>query len=311
VVFGDFNERNIFVTENALVTMVDCDSMQIPNPAGGGFLCGVGRPEFTAPELFTIDLRANAREPSSDLFPLAIHIHQLLLEGAYPFDGLWYGPGEKPRRPALAAEGLSAYAGDPRLSPAPSSVGYGLLPPPVRELFQRAFVAGATDPSARPSAREWREALRDTSQNLTTCPLVEQHVYPDHHTSCPWCIREERLAVARLARLEPEWPLPEGEDNQPDVAAPTARPLGVAQVARKVRLPLPLRLIVAALIATGSIGFEVAPFVLFFHTIFNDRSSGNGLGTAIVVFIVCSLWAILGVFLLSFGLSLAISLISY
>src|SRR5581483_11376743 len=91
VVVGDFNERNILVSGEARVTLIDCDSMQITDPATEEkFLCPVGRPEFTAPELINADWRKTVRAPSSDLFALAIHLHQLLLEGSHPYDGVWH-----------------------------------------------------------------------------------------------------------------------------------------------------------------------------------------------------------------------------
>ena len=186
-VFGDFNDRNILVTSQARVTLIDCDSMQVTNPGGTDFLCNVGRPEYTAPELFGRDLRSVVRETSSDLFPLAVHIHQLLLEGLYPFDGVWGGAGEKPMRRELAAGGVYLYGGDRRLTPPPLSVSFGLLPPSLQDLFGRAFVTGAQDPTLRPTGGEWRAALDATTATLRACKRTKTHVYPAHNTSCPWC----------------------------------------------------------------------------------------------------------------------------
>ena len=82
VVIGDFNERNVLVSSEARVTLIDCDSMQVTDPVSGHrFLCGVGRPEYTPPELLGADWSKTVRDPSSDLFALAVHLHQLLLEG--------------------------------------------------------------------------------------------------------------------------------------------------------------------------------------------------------------------------------------
>jgi hypothetical protein len=198
-VIGDFNERNVLVDEHARVTLVDCDSMQVPDPHGGAFLCTVGRPEYTAPELLRADLRTTVRAPSSDLFALAVHVHQLLLEGVHPFDGRWRGPGDKPPRSALALEGLWAYAGDPRLAPPPLTIGVDLLPRELRALFRRAFVSGAKDPAVRPAASEWQRALLATGETLATCSVRPQHRYPGHHASCPWCAHERSVARA-LAR---------------------------------------------------------------------------------------------------------------
>ena len=118
VVAGDFNESNVRVTHDARVTLLDCDSMQITDPATGQrFFCGVGRGEFTPPELLNADWKTTYRHPSSDLFALAVHAYQLLLEGEHPFRGTWLGAGEKPHEPQLARRGAWAYQDGGPLSP--------------------------------------------------------------------------------------------------------------------------------------------------------------------------------------------------
>src|SRR5262249_2006758 len=99
-VVGDFNEANTRPSREprreARVTLLDCGSMQIRDPVSGEwFFCRVGRPEFTPPELVRADWASTVRHPSSDLFALAIHLYQLLLEGEHPFRGVWRGDGEK------------------------------------------------------------------------------------------------------------------------------------------------------------------------------------------------------------------------
>ncbi len=208
-VVGDFNERNILVRSDTRVTLVDCDSMQVPNPRSGlPFLCGVGRAEFTAPELLDVDIATTPRRASSDLFALAVHIFQLVMEGVHPFDGVWHGDGEKPRRHQLAQQGLFAYAGDPLLRPRPTAMPFDLLPEEIRELFTRAFVLGAADPDVRPTGREWHDALGRCAADLRTCRSVERHLHPPHHATCPWCaqsrlvqsLRDEARRRERAAR---------------------------------------------------------------------------------------------------------------
>ncbi len=197
-VVGDFNERNILVRSDTRVTLVDCDSMQVPNPVSGvPFLCGVGRAEFTAPELLDVDIRTTPRRASSDLFALAVHVFQLVMEGVHPFDGVWHGDGEKPRHHELAREGMFTYAGDPLLSPRPAAMPFELLPGEIRELFTRAFVLGARDPDARPTGREWHDALGRCAADLRTCAVVGRHVHPPHLPTCPWCAQSRRAAASR------------------------------------------------------------------------------------------------------------------
>ncbi len=104
-----------------------------------------------------------------------MHVFQLVMEGVHPFDGVWHGDGEKPRRHQLARQGRFAYAGDPRLRPAPTAMPFDLLPEEIRELFTRAFVLGAADPDARPTGREWHDALARCAADLRTCASVERH----------------------------------------------------------------------------------------------------------------------------------------
>lgn len=196
-VIGDFQERNILVNDTTRVTLVDCDSMQFIDEDGRQYRCGVARPEFTAPELSGVDLAATAREKSSDLFALAVHIHLLLMSGNHPFlRGEWVGAGEQPDALTLAASGQ--WAGGPGsslythpLAPPPS-----FLPQNIQQLFVRVFTTGAQHPSERPTASEWRDAL--LSMQLGTCP--RGHQIPAESDPCPWCAIDDQRAARRSSR---------------------------------------------------------------------------------------------------------------
>jgi DNA-binding helix-hairpin-helix protein with protein kinase domain len=197
-VIGDFNERNVLVRNNALVTLVDCDSMQVPGPSGTSFLCEVFRPEFTAPELLHADLSQQMRTPESDRFALAVHIYQLLMEGRHPFAGMWlHGAGDKPERHKLAELGLFVQKGDKRLTPQAGTPPFGIFTDDVRRLFLRAFVDGAKDPTARPSGLEWYHVLQGLATTLKKCQARPSHRYPGHlGIKCPWCELEKASQVA-------------------------------------------------------------------------------------------------------------------
>ncbi|WP_433796775.1 hypothetical protein [Actinoplanes sp. CA-252034] len=198
-VIGDFNERNIRISRTTLVTLLDCDSMQVADPATGElFLCRVGRPEYTAPELLGADWSRTVRQPSSDLFALAIHIYQLLMGGEHPFRGIWSGPGDKPASTALASRGVWAHGGGP-LQPRPHAVAEWLLPREIMDLFRRAFEHGARQPDARPTAAEWEQALRRLAADTRGCPATPQHVFAAGLRACPWCDRAARSQAARNA----------------------------------------------------------------------------------------------------------------
>lgn len=184
-VIGDFQERNILVSDTTRVTLVDCDSMQITDPTGRQFLCGVGRPEFTAPELTEVDLRTQSRHKQSDLFALAVHIYLLLMGGNHPFmRGVWTGAGEQPAALSLANAGYFAGGPDSPLAAHPLAPPLSFLPAEVSGLFIRAFADGANGAGRRPTAHEWRRAL---SQIRTTECAQGNHHIPDKTSECPWC----------------------------------------------------------------------------------------------------------------------------
>lgn len=149
-----------------------------------------------APELVGADLRVTYRPKSSDLFSLAVHIHQLLLEGEHPFRGRWTGNGEPPAEADLARQGLWTHAGKRGLSPRRSAIGIELLPPHIIALFRQAFVEGATAPGRRPDATTWKRALNDLSNGLADCKTNPNHCYPNFHKTCPWCTHQHKKRPA-------------------------------------------------------------------------------------------------------------------
>lgn len=195
-VIGDFQERNILVADTTRVTLVDCDSMQFADRTGRRYLCAVGRPEFTAPELLGVDLRANPRAKTADLFALAVHIHQLLMEGNHPFlRGNWVGDGRQPDAMSLARTGEWAGGPNSRLRSHPLAPPVTFLPREIQQLFVRAFSEGSHDPSRRPAAAEWRTAL--TRIQLTRCPRNPDHQLPVESRACPWCAIDDERSVRR------------------------------------------------------------------------------------------------------------------
>lgn len=225
-VIGDFNERNVLVRMNALVSLVDCDSMQVPGPAGTPFLCEVLRPEFTAPELLHANLSKDTRTPESDRFPLAVHIYQLLMEGRHPYAGIWHGQGDKPERHQLAERGLFVQTAGKSLTPQAGTPPFSILTEDARKLFIRAFVDGARDPTARPSGLEWYRTLQTLAAGLVTCKTDAMHRYPGHlGQKCPWCVLGKGSQVATGRRSVNQMPLPPAV--APPRPPPQARPAPV------------------------------------------------------------------------------------
>lgn len=161
-VIGDFNERNVIVSKALIVSIIDCDSMQILDPSGHYHLCEVFAPGFLAPELVGKDLKKTVRPMESDLFNLAVHIYYLLMD-RHPFrNGIYSGAGDKPSAENLARQGQWRGRSGGVLKPTePRSLDPRIfLPPSTLQLFKRAFEDGATSPAARPKATEWTNELR-------------------------------------------------------------------------------------------------------------------------------------------------------
>ena len=191
-VVGDLNESNVLVDRRALVTILDCDSIQVSDPATGEVHhCGVARPEFLAPELAGRDLSTTARRLSSDRFALAVMIFLLLREGVHPYAGIWRGRGEPPDLSARMRGRRFPHVPFTRVSPPPGSLRLRGLGVRFRLLFLRAFVMGPWIKSARPSASTWEGALAALERRLTECPRSASHVHL-RRAKCPWCLRVDR-----------------------------------------------------------------------------------------------------------------------
>lgn len=191
-IVGDLNESNILVSGNALVTLVDCDSIQVPKDNGQFFRCLVGKPGYTPPELQSCDFSQVNRTMYHDNFSLAVLIFLMLMEGVHPFMGVWKGEGEWPSLTERIKAGNYPYGGASLLVPPPNALAPYILPPNLQSLMKRCFVEGHTNPSRRPTATEWRKALHDAEQQLTCCRYNSQHWYSQHLSACPWCVRVQQ-----------------------------------------------------------------------------------------------------------------------
>ena len=199
-VIGDLNPENILVNPNdGMVTLVDTDSYHISD-SSRTYRCGVGMPEFVAPELQGIHF-PSAPLPTftieSDRFALAVLIFALLMNGAHPFSCKVISGSSSKFQPidnmqngkcAFFPDNRSSNMDIPRYAPDLSS-----LPDNIQKLFRRAFIAGHRTPSLRPSAEEWYNALEQLEDNLKTCLKDAQHIYYYGAKECPWCKVDEKM----------------------------------------------------------------------------------------------------------------------
>ena len=188
-VIGDVNQKNILVSPQGVVHLVDCDSFQVRDLAGKIHRCEVGVPEFTPPELQGQSFRTVDRTPDHDRFGLAVLIFHLLMMGRHPFAGVYTGDGEMPLEKAITT-GRFAYSSAPevtRMRPPPGTPPTSLLAGSLLPLFERAFRVPGGDRLDRPAPGEWQAALAAVTEQLGACPVDPRHVFPRGLGACPWC----------------------------------------------------------------------------------------------------------------------------
>ena len=122
ITLGDLKPQNILADDIGRVALIDLDSVQMTTIRGTTYLCPVRSEYYTPPEVYGMDLRQQRREPSTDLFALAVVIFQLLFGGYHPF-----ASANHPDHVGLIMAGRFPHvAGSPD------------RPPPEAPLFQRS-----------------------------------------------------------------------------------------------------------------------------------------------------------------------------
>ena len=195
-IIGDLNHSNIFVADDARVTMIDADSFQVRDPNGGtAFLCPVYTPEFTAPELHHQGLVRTERSPDQDDFGLGVLLFLMLMGGVHPFSGVHLGKGEAPPLSSRIASGDFPYSRKrrPMTASPPIALPFETLNPGLQELFLLCFEDGHEEPHKRPASAVWQDVLLGAEQDLAVCENNSQHHYGQHQRECPWCVRTAQL----------------------------------------------------------------------------------------------------------------------
>jgi len=195
-VIADINHSGVLVSQDARVRLIDCDSFQIVD-GGRTYLCDVGVPTFTPPELQGLLFAEIVRTPNHDNFGLAVLIFLTLFMGRHPFAGRYLGLGEMPIERAIG-EGRFAYGADCatfQMERPPGAPSLAIVSPAVAALFERAFARESRD-RGRPTAAEWADALESLEGQLRQCAFSPAHWHFGGLQACPWCRMEAATGVA-------------------------------------------------------------------------------------------------------------------
>lgn len=188
-VVGDINHGGTLVSPQATTVLIDCDSFQYTNGTDR-FLCEVGVPDFTPPELQGRSLANVVRTQNHDAFGLAVMIFHLLFMGRHPFAGRWRRPGDMPMEQAIKEFRFAFSKANPSSDflPPPGAPLLDSVTPALAALFERAFLRNSS--TNRPQAAEWLVALDELKANLSTCASNRSHVFSKSISACPWCAIE-------------------------------------------------------------------------------------------------------------------------
>jgi DNA-binding helix-hairpin-helix protein with protein kinase domain len=194
-VIGDVNQSNVRVSPDGIANLIDCDSFQI-SFQGHYYLCRVGAPLYTPPELQGKDFSDVIRTPNHDNFGLAVLVFHLLFMGRHPFAGRFRGRGDMLIEEAIG-EFRFAFAPDSQrtqMEPPPNCITLEDLSPEAGELFVQAFAPTAPQ-NGRPTGERWAAALDSLSRQLKACSTNRAHTFFQRLARCPWCAIEGRTGV--------------------------------------------------------------------------------------------------------------------
>lgn len=194
-VLGDIKPQNVLVNNRALPAIIDTDSFQVRHPETGElYRCPVGSEGFTPPELLGQDLSSVEQTEAHDRFRLAVVIY-LLLFGDHPFKGKWAGEGESPDPTELLRRGFWPYGAHKFIQPGPLTIPLDVVHPAIQACFLRCFNGGHTNPTLRPIAKEWYDALKVGIADLKLCRKDKRHYYSQIGGKCYWCDRKKTLGI--------------------------------------------------------------------------------------------------------------------
>jgi DNA-binding helix-hairpin-helix protein with protein kinase domain len=203
-VVGDINHSGILVSSKATAALIDADSFQFSDGANR-YLCRVGVPEYTPPELQGKPLNGTVRTTDHDAFGLAVVIFQVLLMGRHPFVGT-VRKGDIPPLHENVENFRYVYTEgrDVGMDQPPGTPSLSDFSPELANLFERAFSKSSV--GSRPSAAVWVQALERFESTLIQCTDNPLHFAPRDASECAWCDLEQQLGTVLFVPYIPSGP---------------------------------------------------------------------------------------------------------
>ncbi len=199
IILGDINPTNFLVEANGNVNFIDVDSYQLRD-----FPCPVGTEPYTPPEGPFQNFKKFLRAYEHDTFALAVLIFNILLPGKPPYS---HQGGESARENIKRKQ--FPYITSPKtIPPGPWKNIWSHLPPSIKHLFERAFIA---EPEDRPSAQEWHKILlayqkllihpeHDSDLQLFPAALRPHKNQSTETLKCPECRNDYTTSTAEAAK---------------------------------------------------------------------------------------------------------------
>ena len=283
-IIGDLNSKNVKVHKNAMVTMIDTDSVQVKTPTGQVLRCPVGTPDFTAPELQGLKLDQYDRDEYHDAFALGVMIFMLLMEGYHPYTGAPVNPSISVPAPAYQyciKKGIFPYKKNSQFKPPLNAPDFSSLHPEIQTLFIRCFdQSTGKNRTNRPLPIEWYRVLHKVESELVSCS--KGHKYFSAYGRCPWCARANALSAISVSV-----PRPVVTPVSPKPVTPVQTPLRPARTSlttpRMPAQPIKRKLsgTVKAIIVAGSVTGLGVLSVLTINSI-NGKTGGNSINIPFV-----------------------------
>ena len=184
VLVNDFNPDNFLVDKQGKVTLIDCDSFQIP---GAGekqntFLTRTFTPEYTAPELlFKPELFNCERTPEQVRFSLAVVVYMILMSGLHPYAQCG---GNDPVENLKSGKCPLDKTSGVRL-PVGWYKSLSWLPESLKEYFVKMFVDGYKDPMKRPLIGDLKTELENFIE------IMRKSTNKNQRAICPENVRRK------------------------------------------------------------------------------------------------------------------------